>query len=191
MNERCQLSNVTKDYLTRFHCILDEMIEGMTSACLTDSISQNFIVQMIPHHRAAIEMSQNILQYTTNVPLQNIAEQIVTEQTKSIENMRRIEKTCSTCCNAERDLCLYKRRTEQILQTMFDGMGSARATNRINADFMREMIPHHRGAIAMSENALQYEICPELIPILQAIISSQKKGVQQMQALLRCMECRN
>lgn len=49
------------------------MIQGMTEAELTGSISDNFIVQMIPHHRAAIEMSGNILKYTTSIPLQEIA----------------------------------------------------------------------------------------------------------------------
>lgn len=40
------------------------MIQGMTDDELDESISHNFIVQMIPHHKAAIEMSQNLLQYT-------------------------------------------------------------------------------------------------------------------------------
>ena len=77
-----QFSEVTKRYLCCFYEILDEMIDGMTKAELTDSISHNFIVQMIPHHRAAIEMSHNILNYTTNIPLQDIALQIISEQTK-------------------------------------------------------------------------------------------------------------
>ena len=54
-----QFSDVTKNYLCRFYKILDEMIEGMTNAELTNSLSHNFIVQMIPHHRAAIEMSES------------------------------------------------------------------------------------------------------------------------------------
>ncbi len=52
-----RLSNVTENYLSEFYCILDRMIESITEAELTDSISHNFIVQMIPHHRAAIGMS--------------------------------------------------------------------------------------------------------------------------------------
>lgn len=39
-----QFSDVTKNYLCRFYKILDEMIEGMTSAELTNSLSHNFIV---------------------------------------------------------------------------------------------------------------------------------------------------
>lgn len=187
MNRQCRLSIVAKAYLETYHCILDEMICGMTEAELNDSISYNFIVQMIPHHQAAIEMSENILKYTTNISLQDIALQIIEEQTKSIENMRAIQCNCETICNSQRDLCLYQRRTDQILKKMFSRMGNASATNQIDADFIREMIPHHEGAIAMSQNALQYDICSGLVPILGAIITSQKRGVMRMQQLLRCL----
>lgn len=60
------------------------MIQGMTSPELSCSISHNFIVQMIPHHRAAIEMSHNLLCYTTDIALQNIA--VNTIITKIITN---------------------------------------------------------------------------------------------------------
>ncbi len=185
MQNKHELSDVTKIYLSRFHSILDDMIEEMTSAELTDSISHNFIVQMIPHHKAAIEMSENILKYTTLVPLQRIAQNIIAEQTRSIENMREIECECGECENPRRDVCLYQRRVNQIMRKMFSGMENAAVSNNINSDFMREMIPHHCGAVEMSENALQYDICCGLSPILKNIIISQKRGIMQMRQLLR------
>lgn len=187
MNAQRQLSNVAKNYLCRFYEILDKMVCEMTNAELTDSISSNFINQMIPHHRAAIEMSQNILQYTTCVPLQRIAENIIEEQTKSIENMEAIRARCSELKNTEADLCLYQRKFQQIAQNMFTNMREACSTNQINANFIREMVPHHRGAICMCENALQYSICPELVPVLCSIIQSQQAGVRRMERLLRCI----
>lgn len=189
MNRPCQFSNVTKDYLSTFYCILDEMIRKMTEANLTESISHNFIVQMIPHHRSAIEMSVNLLKYTTNKSLQDIASQIIMEQTKSIENMRNIKCTCGELRNSRQDLCRYQRRVDEIMQTMFSEMRCARAINRINCDFMWEMIPHHKGAVEMATNALQFDICPALKPILQRIITSQQKGIVQMQDLLQGMGC--
>ena len=186
MIDRRTFSNVTKCYLSRFYEILDEMIRGMRDAPLTDSISHNFIVQMIPHHRAAIEMSQNLLQYTTFVPLQNIASRIISEQTKSIEDMEAVLESCSAQENTGQECCLYRRRLDQITQTMFADMENACTTNNINANFMREMIPHHLGAIRMSEHALRFPICPELVPILRAIITSQRRGVREMRQLLGC-----
>lgn len=182
----CEFSDVTQLYLKQFHCILEDMITGMTKACLlNESISHNFIVQMIPHHRAAIEMSSSLLKYTTFIPLQNIAKDIIREQTKSIQEMERSIKSCDAFCNTDCERKLYKKRFQAITEKMFEDMGTAPAVNSINVNFMREMIPHHLGAIQMSENALKYPICPELIPILQAIITSQKQGVKEMRQLLR------
>lgn len=182
-----QQSRGTAEYLCRFRKILAEMISGMTSVSLTDSLSHNFIVQMIPHHEAAIQMSQNILQYAPCAPLREIAQNIITEQAKSIEDMREALPTCETMKNDCQDIRRYRRRYHQITQTMFREMGNAPADCNLNADFMREMIPHHIGAIRMSKNALCFPICPELYPILQAIITSQKKGVREMQQLLQCI----
>lgn len=185
MNRSCRFSDNTKRYLEKFYCILDEMITGMTGVEMTESISYDFIAQMIPHHQAAIEMSENLLLYTTYLPLQDIAENIIKEQTVSIEQMQAVLSCCSQMCNTEQDQWLYGRRVGQIMENMFTRMGDACASNCINANFMREMIPHHQGAIQMSENALHYEICPELVPILQAIIGSQRQGVREMERLLR------
>ena len=187
MSCRQPFSDVTKKYLCCFYEILEDMISEMTEAELTDSLSHNFIVQMIPHHRAAIEMSYNILQYTTSIPVQNIAQNIISDQTRSIENMQQILENCSGLCNSEQDLCLYDRHFRQITQTMFFQMQNACSDNNINADFMREMIPHHEGAVPMSKNVLNYSICRELVPILEAIITSQERGIQEMKRLLRCI----
>ncbi|MBU9725041.1 DUF305 domain-containing protein [Diplocloster modestus] len=189
MNCSYRLSNVTQDYLAEFEYILDEMIRGMTEAPFTCSISYNFIVQMIPHHMAAIEMSHNILKYTTNIQVQDIASNIITSQTKSINNMRNIQYACGEITNSEQDLYQYQCQFGRITQAMFTDMRNACTTNRINCNFMREMIPHHRGAVEMSENALQYPICCGLNPILYSIITSQRRGIMQMQQLLRCLGC--
>lgn len=73
---------------------------------------------------------------------------------------------------------------------MYTGMNTACSTDNISDNFMREMIPHHQGAIAMSLNALRYCICPELVPILNTIITSQEKGVKEMKVTLNPLtEC--
>lgn len=189
MKTKSQLSNNTKTYMERYQRILYEMTEHMSSTVLTDSISGSFIIQMIPHHRAAIEMSENLLKYTTNIPLQNIAQSIISSQTESIEDMLLAYPKCQFVLNTQQDLCTYSSKNLKILNNMFHEMGSACTTNQIDCNFIREMIPHHRGAVLMSENALHYPLCPELVPILEAIISSQIKGIQQMQQLLKKVCC--
>jgi hypothetical protein len=181
----CNMSIVTTAYVEEFYAILDTMIDEMTAVCPNNSISYNFIMRMIPHHMAAINMSKNLLQYTTCIPLQNIALGIIEEQEKSIDDMTTILPCCEKLVNCIPDVEQYECKIDKIMQTMFSEMSSACTNNQLNANFMREMIPHHRGAIRMASTALSYNICPELRPVLEAIITSQEKGIRQMQCLLR------
>lgn len=177
-------------YLVRYNEILEAMVDGMCGAELTDSISHNFIAQMIPHHRAAIEMSGNILKYTANDDLAEIAEDIIEEQTKSIQNMQDAFSSCSGDANCSCDVKLYQSNVQRITGLMFSEMRNAYSDCCISCDFIREMIPHHEGAVRMSKNALRFDICPELKPILNAIITSQERGIRQMRCISRRLKCK-
>ncbi len=189
MNDPKHACEDAESYLKAYRRIFEEMKHAMKCAELKDSISYNFIVQMIPHHRAAIEMSENLLKYTDCGELANIARRIISEQTKSIENMLAIKEKCLMCENPTGALRDYQRKTDEIIKTMFCEMGGAYSDSRISCDFMREMIPHHMGAVRMSKNALDFYICSGLKPILSAIIASQEKGICQMKALLKKQGC--
>lgn len=186
-NQTSSFSHNTKVYLEAYTCILKEMICGMTKADLTNSISQNFIVQMIPHHKAAIQMSRNVLKYTTDCDIECIASNIISEQTQGICDMKKILPCCCKKLNSREDLCSYQEQVEKIFRKMFHCMETAEACNSIDCNFLRQMLPHHEGAVAFSEVALQYCICPELKPILQTIVSTQKQGICRMQELLCCL----
>lgn len=189
IKNNCVFSSDAASYLQEYKEILKEMIKEMTKIQLSDSISFNFIVQMIPHHRAAIKMSENILKYTDNEQLKKIAEEIISEQTESIENMLQIKESCQNSTNSSRNINSYKCLNNKILQTMFCEMKCAYSNNCINCNFIREMIPHHEGAVRMSKNTLRFPICCELKPILEAIITSQEKGICQMKKISRCLSC--
>lgn len=175
--------SAAESYLKEYRRILDDMIDGMTRAPLTDSISNNFIVQMIPHHRAAIEMSENLLRFTRDETMQSIARNIISEQTQSIANMKAVYATCLTSVNPERSVSAYESRVNSIMCSMFSQMKTAPVGGDINCDFLREMIPHHLGAVRMSETALGFNLCRGLVPILNAIITSQRRGIRRMRSL--------
>ena len=189
MKNTCLLSEDSKTYLCCFYQILDEMVQGMTTAGLTRSISHNFIAQMVPHHRAAIQMSNNILRFTENQAVRRVAQRIIDEQTRGIGQMEDIMAACGQLTNPQMDLRLYQRRMDLIYREMYAKMGSAPENNALSAVFMREMIPHHQGAVRMAENALKYDICTELVPILRSIILQQRRGIGQMRSLLARMGC--
>ncbi len=178
-----RLSNVSKDYLVQYVTILEKMKKGMMEVVATNSLSHDFILQMIPHHEAAIEMSHNLLHYTTDIALQDIGLNIIKEQTESIASMTAILQSCTQQVNSKEELLLYQEQFLQITNIMFHDMTYASAVNNINVDFIGEMIPHHRGAIDMCKNLLRFPICNALIPIATSIITAQEKGIQELEAI--------
>ena len=190
MNKNDRLNCRTKDYMASFGCILKDMICGMCEADMDDSISGNFIRQMIPHHRAAIEMSENFLKYTDNEKLACIAQNIIADQTRGIENLRKALCCCSSVTNCCKDLCEYKCRMNCIMKSMFKDMNCAYVDNSIECNFIRQMIPLAQGGIMMAKAAMCYCICDELKPILESIISGQEKAIAEMKCVAECLNCR-
>lgn len=179
-----QISDNTHQYLFNFENILNTMIYGMYNATLTNNISLNFINQMVPHHKGAIQMSENLLNYTTSLKLQSIAQNIINTQNQSIRDMLNAHFFCLQNINSPQDINRYLNEIENIIHRMFDRMQNAPQSNDININFINEMIPHHEGAIQMAKTTLQYRLCPQLTSILQAIITSQQQGVEEMKQLL-------
>lgn len=180
MNNLCYESQT---YLNRYYQILGQMKQDMTTIPQTSSISHNFILQMLPHHQAAINMCQNLLNYTKNPTLIKMAKDIIKEQTKSIADMEKILASCSQTQNSPSDLYIYQSKFNEITLIMFNQMQNACATNNIDNNFVHEMLPHHKGAIFMCKNVQRFNICPELRPICTSIITMQEAGVKKLEHL--------
>lgn len=189
MANTCLLSDESKHYLCCYHQILDEMVQGITTAKLNQGISHNFIVQMIPHHRAAIRMSRNILNVSDDRAVRRLAQRILEQRAQGIDQLEGLLTVCGRDATPQMDLRLFQRRMDLIFREMFTRMGAAPESNRLDAVYLREMIPHCRGAVRMSQNALRYGVCPEMEPVLCSIIGAQRRETGQMRAFLRRMGC--
>lgn len=167
-------------YLSKFDQILYTMSNKMFKKKNTCSITLDFIESMIPHHEAAIFMCENLLCYTRNQRLRNLANNIIRTQTKGIEQMTEIYKTTSFLYNNQIDFCCYFEQYLRITEQMIYQMSEAPKCGNIDLDFINEMIPHHEGAISMCENLLKYLIDPRLQVVAQNIIQEQSKGVKEL-----------
>lgn len=72
---------------------MEEMSKVMSEVQLSNKIDRDFLSSMIPHHKGAIDASSEILKYTQNELVKEIAQRIIDAQEKEILEFEKILKT--------------------------------------------------------------------------------------------------
>ncbi|MDO4283231.1 MAG: DUF305 domain-containing protein [Clostridia bacterium] len=172
-----------REYLEAFDEILCTMKVKMLSNCFANDITTYFIKCMIPHHRAAIYMCENLLQFTDDEALIHISKNIIKTQMMGIKRMQKIYETTAGCYNPREGVNCYVQNYMMITKNMVAKMRNAPRCEDINLNFVNEMIPHHEGAIAMCDNLIKYYIDPRLGEVARSIIEEQSRGVENLKQI--------
>lgn len=69
-----------------------------------------------------------------------------------------------------------------VTKTVQDSTTNAVTANALDKHFIEQMIPHHEGAIAMANLALEKAKRPEIKALAQAIVGAQESENQQMKS---------
>ena len=185
------LSDEAKRYLCCYYQILDGMIQGVSAAKLTQSISHNCIVQLLPCHRAAIRLCRNLLEVSNDSAVRRLAQRIAAQETQIIEELEAELPNAGQLTSPQMDLRLFQRRADLIFREMYAQMGAAPEGNQLDVLFLRQMIPQRQGGIRASRTALRYEVSTGLAPILRSTIDTQSREVRQVRALLSQRGCQS
>lgn len=152
-----------------------KMSQAMMSAVGTD-VGDNWVKKMIAHHQGAIDMSQAVLNQNPNPDVAQVAKETIKKQGKEIADLRALAKQGAP---DQKSADLYRSAMMDMQQEMQAATGSD-----INKVFMRKMLEHHKGAIAMSDIALKNGATGAVRQQIQKTRDDQQKESKMVEAML-------
>ena len=152
------------------------MDEQMMAAVGSD-VGQNWLKKMIVHHQGAIDMSRIVLDQNPTADVAKMARETIAKQGKEIEDLKKLVQEGAP---DQRSAELYRPAMMDMHQKMMAASGSD-----VSQTYMRKMLEHHKGAVAMSDVALANGVTGTLRSQIQKTRADQQKEIAMVEAMLR------
>lgn len=152
------------------------MDEQMMAAAGSD-VGQNWLKKMIVHHQGAIDMSRIVLDQNPTADVAKMARETIAKQGKEIEDLQKLVQEGAP---DQRSAELYRPAMMDMHQKMMAASGSD-----VSQTYMRKMLEHHKGAVAMSDVALANGVTGTLRSQIQKTRADQQKDIAMVEAMLR------
>lgn len=151
------------------------MNQAMMAAVGSDA-GDSWAKKMIAHHQGAVDMSQVVLQQNPKPDVAQMARDGIKKQQMDIADIQKLVK------NGAPD----QKSADLYMQAMMDMQQKMQAATGADASetFMRKMLEHHKGAVAMSDIALKNGVSGALRAQVQKTRSENQKDAEMVQAML-------
>lgn len=166
-----------------FLAIMDSMMVNMIKAPKGKTIDEDFLLQMIPHHLAAIEMARHEINNGNNFEMVQLAKSILTEQQIEVQQMFSWIKQLKTV--DKNFIPQYAEVINQTMLKMMKGLPETQTLLDIDHAFASTMLPHHQAAIDMTRVILKYGEDLQIKAFAKMLISSEQLEIQQMSIYLK------
>jgi len=152
------------------------MMNKMKEMKMSGNVDVDFVNMMIIHHQGAIDMATSEISAGKNDSIKSLARNIVKDQENEIATMRKwLEKNKDKKSSSGDN----SMKLMESMKSMSDE--DMKMTGDTDKDFVMMMIPHHEGAIEMSEVEIKYGTDPEIKKMAQDVIEKQKTEIKQME----------
>lgn len=181
-------ANTAKDenlsnYISKQDKAMADMMQAMENITYSGNVSRDFLEGMLPHHAAAIAMSQSYLKHTNeNETLQQLAQDIITTQKQEMDEMKALMEELKR--KESKDIEKEEKYRKEYNDMLSQHHTAHSAPNRIDEAFAEGMIMHHQMAIDMSKSILKYTQEEKVRTLAQNIINAQEKEITTMQNIL-------
>lgn len=139
-----------------------------------------FLEMMVPHHQMAVQMADIELRRGSDPAVLALARAIKTAQGPEISRMKAMYRA-----RTGTDLVPAVMSADDMA-AMGMGMDMGRLEQSADPDrtFLQQMIPHHAGAIIMSDLVVNRSTNADLVALATAIVAAQAAEIGRMQSML-------
>ena len=137
-----------------------------------------FLDTMIVHHQGAIDMAQLVATRAQHPELKQLAKNIIADQQKETDKMKSWRQQWFS--SAEQAVNMDLPGMSQGMADMNLDRLDELKENEFDLEFIRQMIPHHEGAVTMAKDLLAHQPRAELRTLAENIIDSQQGEINQM-----------
>ena len=153
-----------------------QMNERMMAAVGVNA-GDTWVRKMIEHHRGAVEMSRQVLTLSPPANVAEMAQMTIDMQGKEITALEKLVAS-GTPNPASNDL--YRTAST----TMHEAMMAAKGAD-VPETYLRKMVEHHKGAVAMSDIALANGPTGPVRAQIEKTRADQVKEIAHLEATLR------
>ena len=137
-----------------------------------------FLDTMIMHHEAALQMAEPAAAQAEHDEIKVLARNILSSQDKEIKQMKAWREKWFPGAKPAINMDLAGMRASMADMNMM-GLTNSKGL-AFDLEFIRQMTPHHKGAVEMSEEALGRSTRDELKGLARDIIKAQQAEIDQM-----------
>ena len=138
-----------------------------------------FVKEMIPHHKSAIEMARMAETRGESQFVKDLAADIIRTQNAEIQALQREDEGLETAGVEVGSLDM-----PSDMMGMDMDMSMLESADPFDREFLKMMVPHHEGAVAMAKVELAKGKDPELRRLAEAIVAAQEREIREMREQL-------
>ena len=139
--------------------------------------SETWARKMIEHHRGAIEMSETLLQQGGEPIVLEMARRMAAEQRRDQQELERMLQ--AGISGGPGPANPFAEAEARMNERMMAASGATPSET-----FVRMMIEHHRGAVAMSEILIRQGGSPEVVAMARRAVEKQNRDIAELERLM-------
>ena len=138
-----------------------------------------FLDTMIMHHQAAIAMARAVEGREFHPPMKDLVKNIIADQLKETDQMTTLREEWFKGSPRAANMSM-PGMTDSMIGMDMQKLGTFTG-NDLDLEFIKQMIPHHQGAVVMANEALKESQKGEIKDLANGIIKAQNAEIKQMQ----------